>query len=210
MGEQVATTGIQMGMTYIPGPEVVLFKLFLNSKYASKGFQLLKRGGKWVLGRVTGKGAAKVVETVDEAVLKSLYVQFKKETPSLSFWKSYISKVKGVGRFELTPGYSTRRIAGEYNDVVVYWVINKGNRQILKVGETKAGLAASRWGQYKKLADVKKLEVEIEYIRFDSSVPMSGPNSPENMLRKEFEQQGHQLPWDLSGKRNPADFVEHP
>ena len=77
MGEQVATTGIQMGMTFVPGPEVFLFKLFLNSKYAGKGYQLLKRGGKWVLGKVTGKGTAKTIETITEDEGKVLWAEYQ-------------------------------------------------------------------------------------------------------------------------------------
>jgi hypothetical protein len=128
---------------------------------------------------------------------------------SPSFW-DYRSQAKGIGRFEFTEGYSTRRIPGAASDEVVYWVVNKETKQVLKVGRTTVGGAAGRWGQYLPLAREKGIEIEIEYVRFSEDVPRGGPTSPENLLRGEFERQGHKLPWDSSGKRNPNDFPEHP
>jgi RHS repeat-associated protein len=125
-----------------------------------------------------------------------------------SFW-SYVPEAKGAGTFEYTARYSTRKIEGGGREVVVYWVVDTRTRQVLKVGDTTVDGAVARWGQYVGRARAQQRTIQIEYVRFSESAPRKG-DSVENALRREFERQGHQLPWDREDGRNPDLFREAP
>src|SRR5262249_28192027 len=120
--------------------------------------------------------------------------------PDRPFFSKYADKVRGVGHYEFS---KQGRIAGEATEVVVYWVVDKKTGQVLKVGDTELYQAHSRWNRYIGKAKADGKDVSLDYIRFEPGTPRTGPNSPENLLRGEFERQGHKLPWDRSGQRNP-------
>jgi RHS repeat-associated protein len=199
---QSAETLVVVGAVVLPGPEDAVLGVVM-AKY---GYRFVKSAGKWVINKTVGK---KVVN-LTEKELKTLATEYKaaaQKAPE-SFW-TYISKAKGVGRFEFTSGYSSRTLAGEANEVVVYWVVDARTRQILKVGDTTVARAVPRWGQYASKAKAEARVVEIEYVRFSPSAPRHSP-SVEDALRREFERQGHKLPWDRERGRNPDLFREAP
>jgi hypothetical protein len=63
------------------------------------------------------------------------------------------------------------------------------------------------------------VELGVEYLRLDPSVPTTGPGGVELLLRVELRKQGHQLPLDKQGLKplkddvlplTPSDFPEAP
>jgi hypothetical protein len=199
--KHAATAGITIGSMLLPGPEdAVMAAIF--SKY---GIRASVRGGKTVLERVVGNETRQLTEKEAKVLLQEYKAA---KSGQRSFW-AYLSEARGVGRFEFTQGYSTRSLGGEAKDVIVYWVVDSKTRQVLKVGDTTAGGAVGRWGNYVGLAKAEKRTIEIECVRFNPSAPRRTP-SVEDALRTEFESQGHQLPWDQERGRNPCDFQERP
>jgi hypothetical protein len=127
-----------------------------------------------------------------------------------SIW-DYRSQMKGLGAFDYSTPVGPK---GNAKDVVVYWVINKKTRQVLKVGDTTVGSAVSNWQgntlKYARKYGVSRDNLTVGYIIFDKSVNRRSPYDPETLLRKQFENQGHQLPWDRERGRNPDNFIEAP
>jgi hypothetical protein len=176
---------------------------------ASTGKNLSIKMGAWVSDHDDwARGAQQIGWLADQGMWFSATIGLSVSAPT--FFRMYASKARGVGRFEYTRGFSTRDIPGAPKEEIVYWVVNKNTREVLKVGRTSVLNCKGRWVRYPALARAEQIEIEIEYVRFREGVPINGPNSPENMLRGEFERQGYKLRWDRQGGRNPANFPEHP
>jgi RHS repeat-associated protein len=127
-----------------------------------------------------------------------------------SIWE-YRSQMKEVGSFDYS---APVKPIGNDKDVVVYWVINNKTRQVFKVGDTTVESAIGNWQgntlKYAKKYGVPRDDLSVEYLVLDKSVTRRAPYDPETLLRKEFENQGHKLPWDRERGRNPDNFVEAP
>jgi hypothetical protein len=73
MAGTMAGGGLKLAASiFVPGPEVVAFKLFAKTK----GYQLLKSAGKWVLRKLERNGSGQALKKVAEDEAKVLYQEY--------------------------------------------------------------------------------------------------------------------------------------
>jgi hypothetical protein len=138
--------------------------------------------------------------------------------------RDYAGNITGGGAFNPTAPRVTTSGIGVSGETIVYIWYNRTTGQLLKVGsasggESPGGPANRIASQYNTLRDqeaerlgvpMDQVQLGVQYLRYDSSVPRSGPQGAELLLRVYLRAQGHQLPLDLQGRSNPGRFTESP
>src|SRR5262249_1599062 len=144
-------------LMYIPGAEILIFKAFARLR----GFELIKKGAKWLL--KNGEGV--------EVEAKVLYAEFKASRVPLKALGSLDLKTPHVA-LEMSGGRGAWKGAGrgaglQWRDSLIYVVKDKKTGELLKVGET--GSWESRFGEYLTRAKNEGREIVIDIWKIEDS-----------------------------------------